>query len=94
MSPFRFEKRKQPVADLATVESLRNDLTAEEFPEGPYGSALLTDKLGYSHELREDQRAASPFTYENRGLHAGLERGYPDDHSLHDETAGENDSLV
>ncbi len=34
MFPYRPEK-KQSTTDLATVESQRNDLLPEEFPEGP-----------------------------------------------------------
>lgn len=45
MSDFIKENR-QPYTDLATVESQRNDLTAEEFPEGPYGSDKITESLG------------------------------------------------
>lgn len=90
MSDFRFEKRKQPRADLSTVESQRNDLTAEEFPEGPYGSDLLVESLGKSTEWREDQRPPNRFSYENRELHAGLPRDYPGDHDTHDETVDES----
>ena len=42
---FKKEKRGE-YTDLAVVESQRNDLTAEEFPEGPYGSPLLVETLG------------------------------------------------
>ncbi|MFC5701197.1 hypothetical protein ACFPVX_07865 [Cohnella faecalis] len=86
MFSFRSEK-KQPTTDLATVESSRNDLTAEEFPEGPYGSDLLSESVGKA-EWREDQRGPAPFGYENRELHANLERGYPADHDLHDQEGG------
>ncbi|MEX2415777.1 MAG: hypothetical protein WD424_06510 [Paenibacillaceae bacterium] len=71
--------------DLATVESQRNDLTAEEFPEGPYGMSLDSESLGKSSTWREDQRPANQFSYENRELHEGLPRVYPPDHDTHDE---------
>lgn len=72
--------------DLATVESQRNDLTAEEFPEGPYGSNILPQTLGKSTPWRKDQRPPNTFTYENRELHQGLDRGgYPGEHDTHDE---------
>src|SRR5690606_2463635 len=32
------DERRSDFTDLETVESQRNDLTAEEFPEGPYGA--------------------------------------------------------
>ena len=42
MNGFEKEKRAEST-DLSTVESQRNDLVAEEFPEGPYGSDLRSD---------------------------------------------------
>ncbi|MFC5468710.1 hypothetical protein ACFPPD_08240 [Cohnella suwonensis] len=85
MFPFRKE-RKQATTDLKTVESRRNDLAPEEFPEGPYGfSAEFSETLGKSTPWRDDQRPPNPFSYENRELHAGLDRGYPGDHEVHSE---------
>jgi len=81
---FIEEAPERKYTDLSTVESSRNDLTAEEFPEGPYGSDLLTESLGKSSPWREDQRPPHSFTYENRELHAGLPREYPGDHPTHD----------
>jgi hypothetical protein len=83
-SGFIKEKRNKST-DVSTVESQRNDLVAEEFPEGPYGSALLTESLGKSTPWRKDQRPPNTFTYENRELHEGIPRDYPGDHELHDE---------
>jgi len=91
MSAFKREKR-QPVTDLATVESQRNDLTAEEFPEGPYGSPLIAESLGKSSPWRKDQRSPNSYMYEDRSFHAGLERNYPGDHDIHDEAPDENES--
>ncbi len=76
MSDF-IEENRQPYTDLATVESQRNDLTAEEFPEGPYGSDKITESLGKSKPWRIDQRSPNRFDYENRKLHEGIERDYP-----------------
>jgi hypothetical protein len=84
MKGFKKEER-QPYTDLATVESQRNDLTAEEFPEGPYGSSIAPENLGKSTPWRRDQRPPNQFTYENRELHEGLDRDYPPDHETHDE---------
>jgi hypothetical protein len=84
MEGFKKEDR-QPYTDLATVESQRNDLTSEEFPEGPYGSVISPEKLGKSTPWRRDQRPPNRFTYENRELHEGLDRDYPPDHATHDE---------
>jgi hypothetical protein len=85
MFPFRSEK-KQPTADLSTVESLRNDLVPEEFPEGSYGSTPMI-AWGKSSPWRDDQRAPDAFGYENRELHEGMERAYPGDRELGDEAS-------
>ena len=87
--PKFLKERKRKSADLRTVESTRNDLTAEEFPEGPYGSSLLTESLGKSTPWREDQRPPNRFSYENRDLHEGLPRVFPPDHETHDEQGDE-----
>jgi hypothetical protein len=92
MFPFRSEK-KQPTTDLATVESGRNDLIPEEFPEGPYGSTMRVESLGKSTPWRDDQRPPNAFGYENRELHAGLERHYPGDHELHDLSGSDQSEL-
>ena len=88
MSGFRKERR-QAYTDVATVESLRNDLAAEEFPEGPYGMDLPTETLGKSTPWRVDQRPPNRFAYENRELHEGLPRLDPPNHLTHDERRDE-----
>ncbi|HZG55202.1 hypothetical protein [Paenibacillus sp.] len=75
--------------DLSTVESQRNDLTFEEFPEGPYGSSLRVESIGKSSPWREDQRPPNRFNYENRILHEGLPRQFPGAHLTHDEEGDE-----
>ncbi len=79
------EEDCRPYTDLSTVESQRNDLTAEEFPEGPYRSSLPAESLGKSTPWREDQRPPNTYSYENRELHAGRSREFPADHDTHDE---------
>ncbi|MBT2761574.1 hypothetical protein [Paenibacillus sp. ISL-20] len=76
MNGFEKEERDN-FTDLSTVESQRNDLVAEEFPEGPYGSNLRSDSLGKSTPWRKDQRPPNRFDYEDRNLHMGIEREYP-----------------
>jgi hypothetical protein len=92
MSKGFMKEDRRTYTDLATVESQRNDLTAEEFPEGPYGMDLVSESLGKSSPWREDQRPPNSFNYENRELHEGLPRVYPADHETHDEK--EEDDLV
>lgn len=83
--PGFLNEDRRVYTDLSTVESQRNDLTAEEFPEGPYGMDLLTESLGKSSPWRDDQRPPNTFTYENRELHEGLPRQYPPSHHTNDE---------
>ncbi|RUS45519.1 hypothetical protein [Cohnella sp. AR92] len=85
MPLFRSGKKPQPLAELATVESQRNEIIPEEFPEGPYGMSLESPSLGKSTPWGEGQRSASAFAWENRELHAGLDRDYPGDHKPDDE---------
>lgn len=83
---FKKEYRDEGT-DLPTVESQRNDLVPEEFPEGPYGTSLPMRAFGKSTPWRQDQRPPSPYSYENRELHEGMQRNYPGDHETHDESA-------
>jgi len=91
MADFLKERRRKHT-DLATVESQRNDLAAEEFPEGPYGMSLPTETLGKSTPWREDQRPPNRFMYENRKLHENLPRHDPAAHWTRDEESGSPDS--
>lgn len=69
--------------DLATVESHRNDLLPEEFPEGHYDSAIVAESLGKSTPWRNDQRSSRRFSYENSTLPQDLDQHYPgDDHFI------------
>jgi len=81
MNGFEKEDRSE-YTDLSTVESQRNDLTAEEFPEGPYGSSLRTETLGKSSPWRKDQRPPNSFDYENRGLHKEMTRDHPSEDQI------------
>lgn len=76
MFGFKKENRRR-YTDVSTVQSRRNDLAAEEFPEGPYGSGLIADTPGKSEPWRVDQHAAMPYGYENKQLHEGIDRDYP-----------------
>jgi len=78
------EEDPHQYTDLETVESQRNDLTAEEFPEGPYGSSFQSAFNGKSSPWREDQRPQNRFAYENRELHEGMTRGYPGEDDYED----------
>ncbi|GAA4837036.1 hypothetical protein GCM10023310_13170 [Paenibacillus vulneris] len=77
------EEDRHKYTDLETVESQRNDLTAEEFPEGPYGADLHEATSEKSSPWRIDQHPPNTYTYENRELHAGISRDYPGSHPTH-----------
>lgn len=76
-TPGFLSEHRDEYTDLETVESQRNDLIPEEFPEGPYGTSLNTESLGKSTPWRKDQRPPNRFSYENHELHEGIKRDYP-----------------
>jgi hypothetical protein len=73
--------------DFANVEKQRNFLTAEEYPEGPFGSPVGKDEPVENKETdwQEGQQFYSNFTYENRNFHEDLPRKFPGAHPTHDE---------
>ncbi|MFC5528591.1 hypothetical protein [Cohnella yongneupensis] len=76
MFPFR-SKKNQPIKNIAAIESMKVELANEEFPEGPYGSAMPMAAYGKSTPWLVGQQSPNAFDYENKELHAGLERDYP-----------------
>ncbi|MCY7780103.1 hypothetical protein P9D36_15910 [Bacillus haynesii] len=73
--------------EMSNVETQRNFLTAEEFPEGAYGAAQGKDEPVENKNTpwKEGQQYYSNFTYEFRNLHQGMPRQYPGAHPTHDE---------
>ncbi|MDR0268599.1 hypothetical protein [Paenibacillus sp.] len=63
--------------DVSTVQSQRNDLIPEEFPEGPYGSSLEAESIGKSKPWLKGQNGPRPFGNENLQLHEADGREYP-----------------
>ncbi|NRD76405.1 cytosolic protein [Bacillus sp. BRMEA1] len=74
--------------DFGNVEKRRNYLTAEEFPEGPAGSAFRKDEPVElkSTPWKEGQRRYTPFNYENKSLHQEMPRQMEGSHPTHDDT--------
>ncbi|SMO83658.1 hypothetical protein [Melghirimyces algeriensis] len=78
-------RRNTSYNDLKSVESQRNELVPEEFPEGPYGATTNEDVLGKESPWRASQHASPRFTYEMREFHEGIPRQVPGSHPTHDD---------
>lgn len=78
------KEHKQPsYDDFSTVEKSHEYITAEEFPDGPFGSPV-NQKLGKSTSWEKGQRTYSAFNYENKNLHEKAQRLFPGAHPVHD----------
>lgn len=86
---------KESYSDFTNVEVQRNFLTSEEFPEGPYGSPIHSERPVKNKETpwQEGQQYYSNFAYENRNLHAELPRQMKGAHPTHAENEDENSPL-
>ncbi|MED2009059.1 MULTISPECIES: hypothetical protein [Brevibacillus] len=83
--PTYKEYDNKPYSELSTVESQRNEILQEEFPEGPYGAATNEARLGKATGWEAGQHSTSTrFTYETRQMHEDLPRQFPDAHPVHD----------
>ncbi|QDX95592.1 hypothetical protein EEL32_18910 [Brevibacillus laterosporus] len=80
--------------ELSTVQSQRNEILQEEFPEGPFGAATNENKLGKATGWENDQHSTTTrFTYETRQLHQEMSRQYPGAHPTHDDPNHDNEPL-
>jgi hypothetical protein len=79
--------------DFSNVETQRNFLTAEEFPEGPFGSSIGKNEPVKNKETpwEPGQQFYSNFTYENRNFHEDIPRQFPGAHPTHDEKSKESE---
>lgn len=73
--------------DFSNVEAGRNFLTAEELPEGPYGSPVGKNEpvQNKSTPWKEGQRFYSAFNYEFKTFHENLPRQMDGAHPTHDD---------
>lgn len=80
------DDNKEMYSDFTNVEVQKNFLTSEEFPEGPYGSPIHSEKRVQNKETpwEDGQQFYSNFTYENRNLHEGMPRQMAGSHPTHD----------
>lgn len=81
------DKDSEKYTDLSTVEKQRNFLTAEEYPEGPYGSPIGKNEpvQNKSTPWQEGQRWYSNFNYEFKSLHQDIPRQMEGAHPPNDD---------
>ncbi|WP_102028532.1 cytosolic protein [Salirhabdus sp. Marseille-P4669] len=80
-----FDHDKLEFDDFADVEVQRKYMSAQELPEGPYGSPIGKNEPLESKNTIEGQRHYTPFNYEYKSLHEDLPRQFPGAHPTHDE---------
>lgn len=91
MSEYNQYKHKkthsEEYTDFSNVEKMRDYLTSEELPEGPYGSPRGKDTPveNKSTPWQKGQRWYTPFNYENKTLHEDLPRQMEPAHPPHDD---------
>ncbi|HEY2420460.1 MAG TPA: cytosolic protein [Neobacillus sp.] len=80
------DKNPNKFTDFANVEKQRNYLTAEEMPEGAYGSSIRKNELvqNKSTPWKEGQRYYSAFNFEFKTMHQDLPRQMDGAHPPHD----------
>jgi hypothetical protein len=80
-------KGSEEYTELSNVEKQHNYLTAQEFPEGPYGSPIRKNQpvQTKSTPWEDGQRYYSNFNYENKSLHQGIPRQMEGAHPPHDD---------
>lgn len=83
------EKDKEEIryTDFSNVETMKDFLTSEEFPEGPTGAPTGEDTPveNKSTSWKQGQRYYTPFNYEFKSLHQDLPRQFPGAHPTHDD---------
>lgn len=81
------DKDAEVFTELSNVEAQKNFLTAEEYPEGPYGSPFRKDEpvQNKSTPWEAGQRKYSAFNYEFKSFHQELPRQMAGAHPTHDD---------
>jgi hypothetical protein len=80
-------KDKEKYSDFSNVEKRCNYITAEDFPDGPYGSPFRKNEPVESKSTpwKDNQRSYSNFNYEYKALHQDIPRQWPGAHIPHDD---------
>lgn len=81
------KKDREQYSDFSNVEKRENYLTAEEYPDGSYGSPLKKhDPVELkSTPWKEGQRRYSNYNYEFKSLHQEMPRQMEGAHPTHDD---------
>ncbi|MFB4169315.1 hypothetical protein [Virgibacillus sp. JSM 102003] len=80
------KKDKKKYSNFSNVNNQKN-LIPEEFPEGPFGSAINDEEPVFSKSTpwEKGQRRQSAFVYPDKEQHEDLPRQTPGAHPIHDE---------
>ncbi|WP_170008063.1 cytosolic protein [Bacillus fonticola] len=81
------DKEEEVYTDFSNVETMRNFVAPEPFPEGPYGAPRGENEpvVNKTTPWEEGQRYYSAYNYENKSLHADIPRGIAPSHPAHDD---------
>jgi hypothetical protein len=81
------DRESEKYTELSNVQKQHDYLTAEEFPEGPFGSPIAKDEpvANKNTPWQEGQRFYSNFNYENKSLHENMPRQMDGSHPTHDD---------
>jgi hypothetical protein len=79
--------KEEKYTELSTVQKQQDFLTAEEYPDGPYGSPIGKNEpvQNKSTPWKEGQRYYSNFNYEDKSFHQDIPRQMEGAHPTHDD---------
>ncbi|WP_249871183.1 hypothetical protein [Oceanobacillus saliphilus] len=80
------DNHKEEYSNFPNVDQQKNQLIPEEFPEGPYGSAINIDEkvTGKSEPWKPGQYRDSAFVFPDKNQHDGIPRQADGAHPTHD----------
>lgn len=81
------KKYENRFAEITNVETMKEQLIPEEFPDGPFGSPIRKNAKveGKSSQWIKGQQRTSGYVYYDKERHDDLPRQMPGAHPLHDE---------
>lgn len=63
--------------NFAKNKTIPKEIIPEEFPEGPYGSSVNSDKTLENTEEKDPRPTMSPYAYPEKGLQRQVPGAYP-----------------